>query len=142
MRVISGVKSTLSMMRAGGLGKAMLFSVATTLPLERARLTMALVVVPVPAVLVVLTPVTGRAVLATLTAVPSLVTADTYLPVSALPPVTDWRAPPTAPLTALLIFSLVAAAVASWSVKDDQSSDAEGDTTPSSCFNLSFCIIL
>ena len=45
-------------------------------------------------------------------------------------------------LTALSIFSLVEAAVASWSVKDDQSSDAEGDTTPSSCFTLSFCIIL
>ena len=40
-----------------------------------------------------------------------------------------------------MIFSLVAAAVASCSVKDDQSSDAEGDTTPSSCLTLSFCII-
>ena len=136
------MKSTLSRVRTGGLGKAMFFSVATTLPLERARLTMALVVVPVPAVLVVLTPVTGRAVLATLTAVPSLVTAETYLPVSALPPVTDWSAPPMALLTALSIFSLVAAAVASWSVKDDQSSDAEGDTTPSSCFTFNFCIVL
>ena len=67
--------------------------------------------------------------------------ADTYLPVSALPPVTDWSAPPMALLTALSIFSLVAAAVANWSVKDDQSSDAEGDTTPSSCFTFNFCMI-
>ena len=142
VRDTSEVKSTLSMVRMGAEGKAISFSVATTLPLERARLTTALVVVPVPAVLLVLTPVTGRAVLLTLTAVPSLVTAETYLPLSALPPVTDWSAPPIASLTALLIFSFVEAAVASWSVSVDQSSETAGDTTPSICFTLSFCMIL
>ena len=76
-----------------------------------------------------------------LTAVPSLVTADTYLPVSALPPVTDWSAPPMAPLTASEIRASVEAAVARVSVRDDQSSLGSGATTPSICLSLSFCIV-
>lgn len=70
-RVSSAKKSALSMVRRGNAGNAIAFSVATTLPLERAMLTTALVVVPEPAVLEVVTPVTGRAVLVILTAVPS-----------------------------------------------------------------------
>ena len=129
-------------MRTGGVGKAMFFSVATTLPLERAMLTTALVVVPEPAVLVVLTPVTGREALVTFRAVPSLVRAETYLPLSAAPPETESNDPPTASLTASLILALTDAAVGSCSVRVDQSSVTAGDTTPSICFTLSFCMIL
>jgi hypothetical protein len=47
-----------------------------------------------------------------------------------------------APLTALSIFALVEAAVASCSVNADQSSDIAGDTTPSICLIFNFCMIL
>ena len=126
MRLISEVKSVLSMVRAGKLGiagNAIAFSVATTLPFESAMPTMALVVVPLPAVLEVVTPVTGSAALVTLMAVPSLAMADMYLPLSALPPETDWSAPFMASPRDLIIFSFVEAAVASCSVRVVQSSE-------------------
>ena len=126
MRAISDVKSTLSIARIGGLGNAIAFSVATTFPLESEMPTMALVVVPEPAVGVVFTPVTGMAALVTLMAVPSLAMAETYLLVSAEPPETDWMVSPMAVETEALILASVEAAVARFSVKVDQSSVVAG----------------
>lgn len=140
--VRSEEKSAESMTRCGVAGKAMAFSVATTLPPLSAILTTALVVVPVPAVLVVVTPVTGRAALVTFRAVPSLARAEIYLPLSTVPPETEEMVAPAAADTALSILALTDAAVASCSVRTDQSSEAAGVTIPSICLILSFCMIL
>lgn len=134
-------KSAESMTRFGAAGNSMAFSVATILPLESAKETIALAVVPEPAVLEELTPVTGMAALVTFNAVPSFVMAETYFPLSAAPPDTEARVPPVTTDIALSILALTDAAVGMCSERSVQSSDTAGATTPSICLIFSFCIM-